>query len=57
MVNIKMVKMNERKSLVIEDIHTLNIFSPVFTHNADIPVKYTCDGENINPPLNIGNIP
>ena len=31
--------------------------SPVFEHNNDILKKYTCQGENINPPLVISNIP
>ena len=33
----------------------LNISSPVF--DRDIPRKYTCDGKNINPPLEIKNVP
>jgi hypothetical protein len=35
----------------------LVITSPVFAHNSLIPAKYTCDGENVNPPLNINGIP
>ncbi len=33
----------------------LKITSPVF--DRDIPRKYTCDGKNINPPLEIKNVP
>ncbi len=33
------------------------ITSSMFGHNEHIPSKYTCDGENINPPLEIKNIP
>lgn len=29
----------------------MNISSPVFKHNGEIPVKYTCDGSDVNPPL------
>lgn len=29
----------------------------VFKNNEPIPVKYTCDGDNINPPLEISEIP
>lgn len=29
----------------------LSITSPVFENNGNIPKKYTCDGENISPPL------
>jgi Raf kinase inhibitor-like YbhB/YbcL family protein len=33
----------------------LRITSPVV--DKDIPKKYTCDGENVNPPLEIKNVP
>jgi Raf kinase inhibitor-like YbhB/YbcL family protein len=29
----------------------------VFEENGQIPVKYTCDGEDVNPPLNISGVP
>ena len=35
----------------------LQITSPVFGHNQTIPKKYTCQGEDINPPLMISGIP
>lgn len=35
----------------------LMISSPAFEHGALMPGKYTCDGENINPPLEISGIP
>jgi len=35
----------------------MNIMSPSFTHSQMIPKKYTCQGEDINPPLNISKIP
>ena len=31
--------------------------SPAFEANADIPKKYTCDGQDINPPLTFKNVP
>lgn len=31
--------------------------SPAFEGNASIPAKYSCDGENINPPLQISEVP
>lgn len=31
--------------------------SPAFSHGAQIPSKYTCDGENINPHLHIHGVP
>ena len=38
------------------DYKVINI-SSVFGNNEFIPAKYTCDGENVNPPLEIENIP
>jgi len=35
----------------------LNISSTAFRHEELIPVQYTCDGRNINPPLEIDHIP
>ena len=35
----------------------MKIESPAFANNEAIPIKYTCDGENINPPLKIENVP
>lgn len=31
--------------------------SPAFKHGGFIPPKYTCDGENVSPPLEWGNVP
>lgn len=35
----------------------MQIISPAFENNEKIPVKYTCDGENISPPLKISGVP
>ena len=35
----------------------MKILSPAFEANQTIPPKYTCDGENINPPLQIYDVP
>lgn len=35
----------------------IKLTSPVFENNGVIPIKYTCDGEDINPPLQIGEVP
>jgi len=35
----------------------LTITSPAFEHNQMIPQKYTCQGADINPPLEINSIP
>ena len=36
---------------------TLKIISEAFEENGSIPSKYTCDGMNINPPLEVQGIP
>lgn len=35
----------------------MKIFSPNFENGGEIPIKFTCKGENINPELVIENIP
>lgn len=35
----------------------MNITSTAFQHNGNISSKYTCDGENVNPPLTFSEIP
>ena len=35
----------------------LSVKSPAFEHGKLIPKKYTCDGQDINPPLTIEGIP
>jgi Raf kinase inhibitor-like YbhB/YbcL family protein len=38
-------------------VKQLSISSPAFTDKGNIPLKYTCDGEDVNPPLTFENIP
>ena len=38
-------------------LNIMKIASPVFQNNESIPAKFTCDGENINPPLEIKDVP
>jgi Raf kinase inhibitor-like YbhB/YbcL family protein len=35
----------------------LTLSSPAFTNEGEIPEKYTCEGEDISPPLHIEGIP
>ncbi|MEX1254524.1 MAG: YbhB/YbcL family Raf kinase inhibitor-like protein [Dehalococcoidia bacterium] len=35
----------------------LSLTSSAFADNEAIPVKYTCDGDNVSPPLAIGGVP
>ncbi|MCW3121651.1 MAG: hypothetical protein JWQ38_1143 [Flavipsychrobacter sp.] len=38
-------------------IKSLTVTSTAFTNNGNIPVKYTCTGQQVSPPLMISNIP
>jgi Raf kinase inhibitor-like YbhB/YbcL family protein len=38
-------------------MNNLKILSPVFTDHGPMPVKYSCKGENINPPLHVRDMP
>lgn len=38
-------------------MNNLKITSPSFSEGSDIPVKFTCKGENISPGINIESIP
>ena len=40
-----------------EKIQSMEITSPAFENGKQIPEKYTCDGENISPPLNFSGVP
>lgn len=35
----------------------MKLTSPAFKNNEKIPAKYTCDGDDINPPLQIDEVP
>jgi hypothetical protein len=41
----------------VKDFKLMKISSPAFKQDEMIPAKYTCDGTNINPPLDIEGIP
>lgn len=49
--------MIQQPILLSKELKTLEVTSEAFNNRTYIPTKYTCDGENINPPLNIHNIP
>jgi Raf kinase inhibitor-like YbhB/YbcL family protein len=36
---------------------SFSITSPAFADGAEIPVKYSCDGENVSPPLDWSEVP
>ena len=35
----------------------MKITSSAFSHNENIPAKYTCDGDDVNPPLQFLDVP
>lgn len=39
------------------NIQNIKVFSSAFAANGSIPVKYTCNGTNVNPPLEFEGIP
>jgi Raf kinase inhibitor-like YbhB/YbcL family protein len=41
----------------VRKLDGLNIYSPAFKNNGHIPEKYTCDGQDFNPPILIRNVP
>ena len=47
---------NDKNNTKEEDMAKLTIESPSFGNNEMIPSKYTCDGQNINPPLKISGV-
>lgn len=40
-----------------QTMSNLSITSPIFKDNENIPAKYTCDGEDESPPLEIAGVP
>ena len=42
---------------MVNEIKDLQVQSVAFSHNGHIPPKYTCEGENINPSLEVNNVP
>ena len=43
--------------LTFRDIAALHVSSPDFEDNGFIPPRFTCDGANVNPPLDVFDIP
>ncbi len=41
----------------ISSSQKMKISSPAFDHKGQIPAKFTCDGDNVNPPLEFSDIP
>lgn len=51
------IPVEKGKELKIEiSSKAMRLASSAFGHNQPIPSKYTCDGDNINPPLSISDV-
>jgi len=48
---------NERRKSLTFLGGDMELFSPAFGNGEYIPIKYTCDGENISPPLIFVDVP
>ncbi len=46
----------EGEDQLLEIPNLMKLTSPIFTDNQMIPSKYTCDGENVSPPLEISEV-
>jgi Raf kinase inhibitor-like YbhB/YbcL family protein len=42
---------------MVKTVKQLTISSPAFENEKPIPEKYTCDAEDVNPPLSISDVP
>lgn len=47
--------MAERRG--INSMELLNVTSPAFRHGDPIPARYTCDGQDVSPPIVISKVP
>ena len=43
--------------LAAQAANAIDLTSPSFKSNEKIPAKFTCEGQNLNPALNFGNVP
>ena len=50
-------KKTDNIGMGVVDVSEISVLSSAFENNGTIPVKYTCDGENINPPLEFSGVP
>ena len=48
---------NSNKESYISNTASMQITSPAFESNGQIPEKYTCEGDGVNPPLQFKDVP
>ncbi len=41
----------------MKKMSSVTVSSPEFSQNGPIPARFTCDGQDVNPPLRFGNVP
>lgn len=46
-----------KAAAAIREYKAVAVRSPAFSDHGMIPARYTCEGENVNPPLEIGPVP
>ncbi len=55
-VNAPQEKIMNQEPIVQPEIKKLSLISHVFENMGSIPIKYTCDGQKVNPPLEISGV-
>lgn len=55
-IGVYFLRSNNKKQMITKEVKMI-ISSPAFVNNAAIPSQYTCDGNNVNPPLTIAEMP
>ena len=56
--NLAVAPQGQIGETVVDDIMAdMKLTSPDFAHNATIPERYSCDGDNLNPRLMISGVP
>lgn len=50
------ISTSPQRDTVLQISWGMSVYSPAFLENGYIPAKYTCDGENVSPPLHIRGV-
>jgi Raf kinase inhibitor-like YbhB/YbcL family protein len=55
--NLRSAIINLKQNVMASKTQTLTVRSLAFSEGGHIPKKYSCEGENINPPLLVSDVP